>query len=132
MDIENQNTQNTEASKNTEKNPAELYKDFMAAFDQMTGGASRINPDLISGKKKLISCRYEIIFNINARVMEEDETGNPIATTAICTKNYHIPVPSDKDYDVFMEAFFEHLESCLANATKSSSENQQNKENSNG
>ena len=109
---------------------AEVYKEFNSLFDQVTGSVNSLDPNLIAGKKKLISCRHEIIFNINARVVEEDETGNPVAIRSIATKNYHIPVPSDKDYDVFMNTFFEFLESCLADSTKYSMST--NKESTNG
>lgn len=119
MDID---TNNNENNKNEEERIKEqLYKEYIALFNQFSGSSQRLNPDLIEGKKKLISCRHEIVFNINARVMEEDELGNTVATAAICTKNYHIPVPSDKDYNVYMDAFFKHLESCLSQSAQHSS-----------
>lgn len=103
-----------QSEENDQKTKEELYKNYQALFNQFSGQAQTLDPNLISGKKKLVSCRHEIIFNINARVLEEDEAGNPVSTTAIATKNYHIPVPSDKDYNIYMKSFFEYLESCLA------------------
>lgn len=126
MDINNDtenSKENIENNIDKEKIKEELYKQYESLMHQFSPGSmNHLNPDLISGNKKLIACRHEIIFNINARVMEEDELGNPVATTAICTKNYHIPVPADKDYNIYMEAFFKHLESCLSQSAKHSSE----------
>jgi hypothetical protein len=126
MDIDTNNNENDKKNEE-ERIKEQLYKEYIALFNQFTGSSQRLNPDLIEGKKKLISCRHEIVFNINARVMEEDELGNAVATTAICTKNYHIPVPSDKDYNVYMKSFFEYLESCLSKSAQYSK-----KENSDG
>ena len=107
---------------NTNTDNTELYKEYKKIFDNMTGSSQILDPELISGAKKLISCRHEIIFNINARVIEEDEVGKPIATTRVATQNYHIPVPSDKDYNIYMNAFFEHLEKCLSQSAQKSTE----------
>lgn len=121
-DSEKTNSKNSDSDIDKEKIKDQLYKQYESLMHQFSPGSMNyMNPDMISGNKKLIACRHEIIFNINARVMEEDELGNPVATTAICTKNYHIPVPADKDYNVYMEAFFKHLESCLSQSAKHSS-----------
>ena len=107
MDIESNN--------NDKKIRDQLYEEFTLLQQQLNGVVDKPDHDLAYGKKKLIpSCRHELIFNINANVLEADELGNAIATKAICTKNYHIPVPSDKDYNVYMAAFFEYLEQCIA------------------
>jgi uncharacterized protein (UPF0297 family) len=123
MDINENKDQKDQPNIDEEKIKEELYGQYKSLLDQVSGygSADQINPDVLSGNKKLIYCRHEIIFNINARVMEEDELGNHVATTAICTKNYHIPVPSDKDYNIYMDAFFKHLESCLSQSAQHSS-----------
>jgi len=64
--------------------------------------------------KKLIACRHEIVISVNARVMEEDDSGEEIGTVQICEQNYRIPVPSNKDHNVFMKAFFDHLEKSMS------------------
>jgi hypothetical protein len=63
--------------------------------------------------KKLIECAHEIIFNITAHVMAEDEKGEITSSVEICTKNYHIPVPFNKDYKSYMSVFFDHLENSI-------------------
>lgn len=65
--------------------------------------------------KKLIQCAHEIIFNITAHVMSEDEKGEITNSVEICTKNYHIPVPFNKDYKSYMNIFFNHLEQSIIN-----------------
>jgi hypothetical protein len=65
--------------------------------------------------KKLIECAHEIIFNITAHVMTEDEKGEVTSSVEICTKNYHIPVPFNKDYKSYMSVFFDHLENSIIN-----------------
>lgn len=65
--------------------------------------------------KKLIECAHEIIFNITAHVMAEDEKGEVTSSVEICTKNYHIPVPFNKDYKSYMSIFFDHLEKSIIN-----------------
>lgn len=109
----------------SEKDKEQLYQEYLSLFKQIN--MSALDPDLSTGKKKLLMCRHEIVFNINAHVMEEDEQGNTVATKAICTKNYHIPVPADKDYDIYMKSFFEYLEKCLSQSAQHST-----KENNNG
>jgi hypothetical protein len=75
---------------------------------------SPLHDDLFLEDKKLIVCRHEIVINVMASVMEEDEAGEQIKTKEICKQNYRIPVPSNKDYNVFMKAFFDHIESCMS------------------
>lgn len=80
--------------------------------------------DLDDSDKKLIACPHEIVFNITANVLEENDKAELIGSKEICSKKYHIPVPIDKDYHIFMTAFFQHLESCL----ESSADHAYNKE----
>ncbi len=88
--------------------------------------------DFNTNPEKLLPCEHEIVFSITANVLELEEAEKqpqnddaPInkdkVTTRskeICTKNYHIPVPADKDYNVYMTAFFQFLEESLINAAK--------------
>ena len=59
---------------------------------------------------KLIDCAHEIVFTINAHVLSQNEKGELVSSREICVKNYHIPVPIDKDYNNYMTTFFEYLE----------------------
>ena len=70
--------------------------------------------------KKLIQCSHEIIFSINASVLMENEKGELIDTKEVCSKNFHIPVPINKDYQIFMKTFFDHIENCLTTSTQES------------
>jgi hypothetical protein len=78
-------------------------------------------PDL-EKPQKLIDCPYEIIFDIKATVMEENEKGEIVGCKEICKKDYHIPVPPKKDYNIYMQSFFEHLEKCIISSAKHSTE----------
>jgi hypothetical protein len=71
--------------------------------------------------KKLISCAHEIVFSINASVLMENEKGELTGTREVCSKNFHIPVPIDKDYEIFMKTFFDYIENCLINGIQESS-----------
>lgn len=71
--------------------------------------------------KKLIPCAHEIVFTINASVLTENEKGELTGTQEVCSKNFHIPVPIDKDYEVFMKTFFDYIENCLLNGIQESS-----------
>lgn len=67
----------------------------------------------ISSNQKLLKCTHEIIFTITARVMEENIKGEIIGDKEICVKNYHIPVPINKEYNDYMSTFFDYLESKI-------------------
>lgn len=111
------------------------YDDMDKFYDKLQKIAADIDADLAArdelyksmSPQKLISCRHEIVFDITANVLQENEEGEVIGTTKICRKNYHIPVPADKDYDEYMVAFFDYLENCIAN-TASTVNQTQNKE----
>lgn len=75
-----------------------------------------------SKPKKLIQCAHEIIFNITAHVMEENEQGETTSSVEICTKNFHIPVPFNKDYKSYMKTFFDHLETSILNTIQETNE----------
>ena len=71
---------------------------------------------LLESTEKLISCRHEIVFDITANVLEENDVGETVGTKEICVKKYHIPVPSNKDYNEYMKAFFSYLEKQMTDA----------------
>ena len=70
--------------------------------------------------KKLIQCSHEIVFSVNASVLMENEKGELTDTKEVCSKNFHIPVPINKDYQIFMKTFFDHIENCLITSTQES------------
>lgn len=72
--------------------------------------------DLDGEAKKLIECPHEIVFKVTANVLEENKDGQLVSSKEICTKNYHVPVPSDKDYKEYMTIFFDFLENGLASS----------------
>lgn len=108
------------------KNHEELIKDIEDLQKHINGSYSELDQGMAEGTKKLISCKHEIVFNIRARVLEEDDTGQTVGTKSICVKNYHIPVPSDKDYDIYMKTFFDHLEKCISASAKQAKESENN------
>jgi len=83
-------------------------------------------PDL-DRPKKMISCPHEIVFTVRALVLEENEKGETMGCKEVCQKNYHIPVPSTKDYNAYMECFFKYLENCITSSAKRATEDTENK-----
>lgn len=73
-----------------------------------------IDEEMVLNSNKLIICKHEIVIRVEASVMEEDDNGELLGTKEICKNTYRIPVPSDKDYHVFMKAFFDHLQQSMA------------------
>ena len=84
----------------------ELYDDSLAVEQK---------EELNGENKKLIECPHEIIFKVTANVLEENKDGQLVSSKEICTKDYHIPVPADKDYKEYMNIFFEFLVLLLIN-----------------
>ena len=74
--------------------------------------------DLASGPQKVATTPHEIVFDITATVLSENEKGEAVGTKEIMTKKFHIPVPIDKEYNKFMGVFFGHLEEALLESTK--------------
>jgi hypothetical protein len=72
-----------------------------------------------SEHNKLIDCRHEILIQITAHVIEQDVTGSTVGTKEICQKNYHIPVPENKDHHVYLQGFFNFLEGCMNQSIQS-------------
>lgn len=95
------------------------FKDYVNAFIKSLDeerGHEAFNQNLTGQPDKISNATYEIVFDITANVLEENEKGEKIRSQEICTKYYHIPVPLDGDYKVFMEAFFKFLENALSSA----------------
>lgn len=73
--------------------------------------------------QKLISCRHEIVITVIANVLEENDEGEKIGSKSICRKNYHIPVPANKDYNEYMVAFFDYLEKSMTSSLNEADKN---------
>jgi hypothetical protein len=83
--------------------------------------------DLFPETTKLISCPHEIIFTINANVVEENEEGETKGSKELCVRTYHIPVPTDVDYTEYMNSFFAFFEDLLLQTIdKTNQKDQQN------
>jgi hypothetical protein len=94
---------------------AETLKKFLNDFDNNQILHDRSHADVFQdSESKIIACPHEIVFTITAKVLEENQKGELISNKEIYTKNYHIPVPIDQDYNMFMETFFRFLEECLS------------------
>jgi hypothetical protein len=120
----------SEFNPNDDKSLKEFYQKVEEMTKQLnvdTYNNSHPELDRLLQPQKLVECRHEIVFNITANVMEEDDEGTVIGTVNICRKDYHIPVPANKDYNVYMSAFFKYLEECIANSAKICNENSQEK-----
>lgn len=113
MDIESIPQPDEELLKNEEFQ--KYVNDFIKSLDEERDQSS-LQQNLSGEPEKLSNATHEIVFNITANVLEENEKGEKLGSKHICTKYYHIPVPLDGDYKVFMEAFFKFLESSLASA----------------
>lgn len=91
-------------------NPEELLKYLQANYGNEIPHLDR--------PEKLTICPHEIVFSVMASVMEENEKGETIGCKEVCQKNYHIPIPPQNDYNIYMEAFFEHISECIQQSSK--------------
>lgn len=71
---------------------------------------------------KLIDCRHEILIKVTAHTIEQDAIGNTVGTKEVCQKNYHIPVPENKDHNIYLSGFFDFLEGCMGKSAESQTE----------
>jgi hypothetical protein len=78
--------------------------------------------------EKIFDCAHEIIFNITANAMTLNEKQETTGTREICNKMYHIPVPIDKDYKEYMNAFFSYLEEKIIDTAKHTNDTLKSKE----
>lgn len=109
MDIKDEVTDDGNTSQ-PEINQAAI--DFLRDFDKYYNFEQNLSEE----PEKLSDAAHEIVFNITANVLEENDKGEKVRSKKICTKFYHIPVPLGGDYNIFMEAFFSFLEKSLASS----------------
>lgn len=86
------------------------------------------NPTSGEDLKKLLDCPHEIVFTVNAHVLTQNEKGETTGTKEIYVKNYHIPVPIDKDYTDYMKTFFHYLETKIIESIKDTNKDSKDKE----
>lgn len=79
-------------------------------------------------KEKLLKCPHEIIFTITAKVIEENLKGEKVGDKEICVRNYHIPVPIDKEYKDYMATFFNYLQENILAGIEKANETSKEKE----
>jgi hypothetical protein len=65
---------------------------------------------------KVFHSAHEIIFNVTATVMIQNEKQEITGAREICNKLYHIPVPIDKNYKEYMDVFFAYLEEKIVDS----------------
>lgn len=74
--------------------------------------------ELDTSPKKLIDCPHEIIFSVEANIMEQNDKHENISSKLIHKRNFHMPVPPEKEPEEYMEGFLKHFENCLLNTIK--------------
>jgi hypothetical protein len=82
-------------------------------YDTLKDYVFETQANLFPENTKLISCQHEIVFSINANVLEENEEGEPVGSKEMCVRTYHIPVPEGLDYQEYLNSFFKFFEDLL-------------------
>ena len=108
---ENPENLSEEATKKLE----ELYETIQKQIEQSQGLQYAELNDIVNNSKATNN-PYEIVFDITAKVLQENEKGEIVSTKEIMTKNFFIPVPMEKDYNTFMGSFFSYLEKHILEA----------------
>jgi hypothetical protein len=88
--------------------------------------------NLFPESTKLISCAHEIVFSVTANVLEENKEGQNIGSVELLSQTYHMPVPEEKNYVGFVDAFMEFFEKTMAESYNEADKNTVNKETKNG
>lgn len=112
-------------SKELKDKDIEKIKEVLSGIGSQFSGPN-LSDLLQKDNEKLIECRHEIVINVVAQVYEENDTGETISSKEISKKSYHIPVPSNKNYEEYLIGFFNFLENCML---KSIQENEGNTNN---
>jgi len=106
----------------TEKNISEEEKRVIdAALESILKQNSLAN-EISQEYDKLLECPHELVITVNAKVLEQDETGNVVGINEICKQNYHVPVPQNKNYHEYMAGFFDRLQKCIMESDKEATE----------
>lgn len=81
-----------------------------------------LSNEISQENEKLLDCRHEIVITITAKVLEQDEKGEPVGAKEICKQNYHVPVPQNKHYHEYMDGFFNRLRECIASSDQTATQ----------
>tara|TARA_B100000902_G_C26407748_1_gene480824 strand:+ start:38 stop:346 length:309 start_codon:yes stop_codon:yes gene_type:complete len=71
--------------------------------------------ELDNTPKKLIDAPHEIVFTVEANILEQNEKHENIGSRLIHKTNFHMPVPEGKDAMEYMDGFLQHFQQCLLN-----------------
>ena len=74
--------------------------------------------ELDTAPKKLIDCPHEIIFSVEANILEQNEKHENVGSKLIHKTNFHMEVPEGKDAIKYMEGFLQHFQECLLQTAK--------------
>jgi hypothetical protein len=107
------NNTNTDKPKEISEEDKQKILEAIEAIQKQHDSASLAN-NISMSSDKLIDCRHEIVIQVVAKILEEDQTGMTIGAKEICQKNYHIPVPANRDYNEYTKGFFDFLENCMS------------------
>jgi hypothetical protein len=88
--------------------------------------------NLFPESTKLISCAHEIVFAVTANVLEENKEGQNVGSVELLSQTYHMPVPQDKHYIDFVNAFMEFFEKTMETSYNEANKNTENKETKDG
>tara|TARA_E500000331_G_C16892085_1_gene555205 strand:- start:54 stop:362 length:309 start_codon:yes stop_codon:yes gene_type:complete len=69
--------------------------------------------EIDSSPKKLIDAPHEIVFTVEANILEQNEKHENVSSKLIHKRNFHMAVPENKDALEYMEGFLQHFEKCL-------------------
>jgi hypothetical protein len=79
--------------------------------------------ELDTTPKKLIDCAHEIVFSVEANILEQNEKHENIKSTMIHKTTFHMPVPEKCDPAEYMKVFIKHFEECLIQTKKEENSN---------
>lgn len=74
--------------------------------------------ELDTSPKKLIDCPYEIVFVVEANIMQQNEKHENVNSKMIHKTTFHMPVPEGDDALEYMNTFLKHFEQCLIQTKK--------------
>jgi hypothetical protein len=74
--------------------------------------------ELDNTPKKLIDSPHEIVFSVEANILEQNNNHENIGSRLLHKRNFHMPVPPQQDPAEYMEAFLKHFETALIESAK--------------
>lgn len=74
--------------------------------------------ELDTTPKKLIDSPHEIVFTVEANILEQNEKHENVSCKLLHKTNFHMEVPENKDAMKYMEGFLQHFQQCLLQSEK--------------